>query len=120
MGASESTPSNGIDAEMMDSRRQMKKSFQFNSRNQGEKEDFGSFFNHVSQLVKECGYDDLSDRILRDKIISGSNDGMLRNHLLGIDNLTLDQAKEIATKWGKGKKEGKVLFLMCFRRSFLI
>lgn len=109
MGASESLPQTGNASEIMDSRKQMKKSYQFNTRVQREKEDFNNFYNNVSQLVKECGYGDLADRILRDKIISGSYDGNLRNHLLGTENLTLEQAREEAVKWQRKQKGGKLL-----------
>ncbi|KAL5276120.1 hypothetical protein ACFFRR_001751 [Megaselia abdita] len=104
MGAAESIQSSGGVLETMDNRKQMKKSFQFNKRVQRENEDFNNFLYHVSQLVKECGYGDLTDRILRDKIISGASDGNLQNHLLGIENLTLEEAKTIATKWQKSKR----------------
>lgn len=112
MGASESMPTNESVPEIMDSRKQMKKSFQFNTRMQGENEDFNNFFNNVSQLAKDCGYGDLTDRMLRDKIISGVFDGNLRNHLLGTDNLTLEQAREVAAKWPKNKREGEWFLLL--------
>lgn len=64
----------------------------FNSRRQRPDESFNTFFADLRTLAGSCDYGDLTDQLIRDRIVTGINDNNLRKHLLKEHNLTLQRA----------------------------
>ncbi|XP_026737908.1 uncharacterized protein LOC113501095 isoform X1 [Trichoplusia ni] len=67
----------------------------FFTRNQKENETFDSFFTDIKKLSVECEFGNLSDRMLRDKIVTGIIDKRLKDRLLRESDLTLSKAIQI-------------------------
>ncbi|XP_046384939.1 uncharacterized protein LOC124155265 [Ischnura elegans] len=71
----------------------------FMDRKQNEGETFGQFMTACRKLIKSCNYNDTTDeetveeKILRDKIVHGIRDKVIREGLLRVDNLTLRKAE---------------------------
>lgn len=66
--------------------------FIFNNRKQEEGESFDNFYTQIKKLVKNCAYNDMEDRMLRDRIVMGISDKNLQQKLLEVNDLTLDKA----------------------------
>lgn len=66
--------------------------FKFNNRIQTEGESFDSFYSDLRRLVKNCNFQDLEERMLRDRIVIGIFDKKVQKKLLESSNLTLDLA----------------------------
>lgn len=66
-------------------------SFLFHKRDQKENEPFDNFLMEVTKLVKRCGFTD-ENRMVRDRIVLGTNDKHLQKKLLEIEGLTLQKA----------------------------
>ena len=64
----------------------------FNSCVQGNGETFDSFLGKLRQLSRTCEYGQLTDELLKDRIVIGIMDNNLRARLLREEDLTLDKA----------------------------
>lgn len=64
--------------------------FVFNKLNQTEGESFDQFFTKIKNQSKKCEFGDLSDSLLRDKIIIGIYSDSVREKLLAESDPTLD------------------------------
>lgn len=67
----------------------------FNTRNQGENEPFAQFYSDLKHKAYQCGYGDLTDELLRDRIVTGICDDILRKQLLKVTDLTLVKAVQM-------------------------
>ena len=71
------------------------KIFEFNKRKQEEGVSFDSFLLDLRKLVKPCEYKD-EDRMLKDKIVIGTNNSKLQKKLLETEKLDLTKTITIA------------------------
>ena len=91
----------------------------FNTCNQKEKEPFDSYYIRLRKLVstaeysfkcKQCNtYNDLSDEFLKDRIVCGTNNGVVREQLLSIQDLNLDKCLDTCRAAEISKKQGKAM-----------
>lgn len=63
------------------------------------------YFYRLEILAKHCDYNDMTNDLIRDRFIIGINDTKLREKLLEVENLTLDDLIEIANITIKKKIE---------------
>ena len=63
---------------------------------QGETESVDSFITDLYTLVKHCGYNDLHDRMIRDRIFVGIHDGQVSERMQMEADLTLEKAVSLA------------------------
>lgn len=66
--------------------------FVFNQCVQEEGEMYDHFLTRAKTLIKSCGYGEQEDSLLKDRIVIGVRDKKLRDSLLRVDNLKLEQA----------------------------
>ncbi|XP_018364353.1 PREDICTED: uncharacterized protein LOC108762049 [Trachymyrmex cornetzi] len=78
---------------------------QFNNLRQTEGETFDSFLTKARTQIKDCGYNQLADELLRDKIIFGVQSKTLQQRLLEEDNLTLERTVGICKAWERATKQ---------------
>ena len=69
-------------------------SYRFNKADQTETENIETYITRLRQLVKGCNYGELTDRMIRDRIVAGIRDDELRRKLLEERDLTLKIAVE--------------------------
>lgn len=67
----------------------------FNQRNQKENEPFSNWLTDLKNLVKHCEYKDLTDSMLKDRIVWGVLDKRLKQTLRCKPNLTLQEVIDI-------------------------
>ncbi|XP_063955531.1 uncharacterized protein K02A2.6-like [Lytechinus pictus] len=63
----------------------------FNSRNQRSDETFSAYLTDLKVLISDCEFQTLEGEMLRDRIVCGIYDQGLREKLLQIENLSLQQ-----------------------------
>lgn len=68
---------------------------QFFQRTQKQNETFNEFLTDLKKLSLDCAFGDMKDSLVRDRIISGINDTLLKNRLLREENLTLEKCTQI-------------------------
>lgn len=71
-------------------------SFVFHGRNQAIGEPFDQFLINLKKLSRTCGFGDLENRMLRDRIVCGVADKNLQKRLLEADKLDYKKAVEMA------------------------
>lgn len=76
-------------------RNEVYESFIFHSRSQGEGEPFDNFLMDVKKTVRKCGFEN-ENRMVRDRIVLGTNDKKLQRKLLDTANLTMEMAIDFA------------------------
>ena len=69
-------------------------SYRFNKCDQTDSENIETYVTRLRQLAKGCHYGELSDRLIRDRIVAGVRDDELRKKLLEERDLTLKLAIE--------------------------
>lgn len=67
----------------------------FNQRNQKEKEPFQNWLTDLKNLVKSCEYKELTDSMIKDRIVWGVFDKRLKQTLRGKPNLTLQEVIDV-------------------------
>lgn len=70
-------------------------SFLFFNRNQSSGEPFDNFLMALKKMVRNCGFGDQEDRMIRDRIVMGTCNKALQKKLLEKDDLDLHKAIEI-------------------------
>lgn len=70
-------------------------SYFFFTRNQKEDESLSEYILALKKLSASCGFGNLQDRLIKDKIVCGVRDSRLKERLLKEDNLTLDTCAKI-------------------------
>ncbi|XP_077511488.1 uncharacterized protein LOC144121920 [Amblyomma americanum] len=66
----------------------------FRSRIQAEGEPFEQFLRDLRKLAQSCNFSTLSDGMIRDQIVFGTNNPKLRKKLFKVENLTLLKAEQ--------------------------
>ena len=66
--------------------------YQFHKRHQDLHERFDNFVGDLRRLAKNCAFGDVSDSMIRDRIVVGIRDDAIRQKLLQIPDLTLTRA----------------------------
>lgn len=67
----------------------------FFARNQKEGESFDTFLTDLKKLSASCGFGDLRDSLIKDRIISGINNKCLKDRLLREDTMTLEKCVKL-------------------------
>lgn len=70
-------------------------SFNFHNRSQAHGEPFDTFLIDVKKMVRRCGFQN-ENRMVRDRIVLGTNDKKLQKKLLDTMNLTMEMAIDMA------------------------
>ena len=81
--------------------------YKFNKRIQQQGESFDSFLTDLRQLVKTCEYGDLTESLIKDRVVIGIFDDCLRERLLRQKDLTLKTAAEISRSFELSKVQLK-------------
>lgn len=71
-------------------------SYVFNKRDQLKGEPVDSFVTDILDMSKHCNYGELTDRMVRDRIVVGTNCSRTRDKLMNKKNLTLSDAISVA------------------------
>ena len=82
--------------------------YKFNTAVQGE-DNIDAYLNRLRHLVSTCGFNDLTDALIRDRIVIGINDQGLRKRLLREKDLTLDKAVDICRAAEQAQIQMKLL-----------
>ncbi|KAG1676793.1 hypothetical protein GQR58_014105 [Nymphon striatum] len=69
--------------------------FKFHKRVQATSEPFEAFISDLRRLIKTCNFGNMESRILRDQIVFGVQNELLRSKLLEVRQLTLDQCVDM-------------------------
>lgn len=81
----------------------------FNKRKQEEGEPVDAFITDLYALAEHCGYSDLHDEMIRDRIVVGLRDANLSEKLQFDDKLTLDTAVKKAREAEAVKQQQSVV-----------
>ena len=65
--------------------------YNFKTRNQRPGEGFESHYTELKNTVKDCEFGSLEDNLLRDRLVCGIIDEILREKLLQVEDLTLEK-----------------------------
>lgn len=71
-------------------------SYVFQRRCQGVNEPFDQFYMDIKKLIRTCGYGEMENRMLRDRIVCGVADKNLQKRLLEADKLDCEKAVDMA------------------------
>ena len=83
--------------------------YTFGYRTQRESESIQEYIAALQQLASNCDFGQFLPHALRDRLIAGTKYPDIRSKLLGITDLTWDQAKEVALQVESIKLQSKVL-----------
>ena len=81
--------------------------YKFNKRIQHQGESFDAFLTDLRQLVKTCDYGDLTESLIKDRVVIGIFDDCLRERLLRQKDLTLKTAAEMCRSFELSKVQLK-------------
>ncbi|XP_037574284.1 uncharacterized protein LOC119456528 [Dermacentor silvarum] len=90
-------------------RNEIAQSYKFFSRNQMPEEPVRDFLVAIRQLADTCNFGTSLDRMLRDRIVCGLQDNLVRRQLLAKSSLTRGEAEEIALAVEMAKENVKTL-----------
>ena len=65
--------------------------YNFNTRNQRSGEGFESYHTELTNTVKDCEFGSLEDNNLRERLVGGIIDEIVREKLLQVEDLTLEK-----------------------------
>ena len=77
----------------------------FNRRVQNDNESVEEFINSLHVLAEHCGYGDLHDQMIRDRIVVGLEDGNVSQRLQLDPDLTLKKAQDIVRETDAVKRQ---------------
>lgn len=69
--------------------------YKFNNRNQHIGEPFDNFLVDIKKMVRKCNFEN-NDRMVRDRIVMGTNDSQLQKRLLEVEKLDLEKTIDMA------------------------
>ena len=70
--------------------------YRFNNRNQEPGENISTYLTELRTIAKNCAHDTITpDEILRDRLVLGIRDDRVRERLLRLNDLSLQQAVDI-------------------------
>ena len=81
----------------------------FNSRAQEKLETVDQYVTELKLISKNCGYGELENQLLHDRVICGIHSDEVRQHLLRADDLTLDKCLRICHPYEQTKKGVQIL-----------
>ncbi|KAK5645550.1 hypothetical protein RI129_006850 [Pyrocoelia pectoralis] len=84
-------------------------SFKFHQQTQKQEESFDHFLTELRKQTKLCEFGDQEERMIRDRIVFGTNDVALQERLLRLSDLTLIMATNQARAAEAGKIQIKAL-----------
>ena len=84
-----------LDAYIIGETNEIYERFKFNKREQKEDESVDTYVTALKELIRSCSYGDLSDSLLRDRIVIGISDNTVRKSLLQKRKLTLNDAVDM-------------------------
>ena len=84
-----------LDAYIIGETNEIYERFKFNKREQKEDESVDTYVTALKELIRSCSYGDLSDSLLRDRIVIGIIDNTVRKSLLQKRKLTLNDAVDM-------------------------
>jgi hypothetical protein len=70
--------------------------YKFNTRNQNDGETIDQYVTELKRLAKDCVYGGLTDEMIRDRIVCGTNNPQIKEKLLQAEDLDLNKALTIA------------------------
>ena len=83
--------------------------YRFNSRAQGKLETVDQYVTELKLISKNCGYGELENQLLRDRVICGIHLNEVRQHLLRVDDLNLEKCLKICRSYEQTKKSVQIL-----------
>lgn len=81
----------------------------FFTRNQGASENIDSYVTELRLLAKTCNFGTLRDSLIRDRIVCGGNNTIMRERLLREKNLTLDTCLQLCRAAELSKENVKTI-----------
>ena len=84
-----------LDAYIIGETNEIYERFKFNKREQKEDESIDTYVTALKELIRSCSYGDLSDSLLRDRIVIGISDNTVKKSLLQKRKLTLNDAVDM-------------------------
>ncbi|GAB1597566.1 hypothetical protein Ahia01_000033100, partial [Argonauta hians] len=82
-------------------------SYRFHLRKQEHSENIETYITALRRLAKNCNFGELTSRMIRDQVVVGVTDDMLREKLLADKKLTLDKCLQIGRAHETSKKQTK-------------
>ena len=70
--------------------------YKFNTRSRNHGETIDQYVTELKRLAKDCAYGELSDEMIRDRIVCGTNNSQIKEKLLQAEELDLNKALTIA------------------------
>ena len=70
--------------------------YKFNTRSQNDGETIDQYVTELKRLAKDISYGELSDEMIRDRIVWGTNNSQIKEKLLQAEELDLNKALTIA------------------------
>ena len=70
------------------------KRYRFNSRAQGKLETVDQYVTELKLILKNCGYREMENQLLRNRVICGIHSDEVRQYLHRIDDLKLEEVPE--------------------------
>ena len=66
--------------------------YRFNTQVQDKGEQIDRYITDLRLIAKNCSFGELEDKLIRDRIVCGINSDDVKQHLLRVQDLTLDKA----------------------------
>ena len=83
--------------------------YNFNTRNQRPGEGFESYYTELRNTVKDCEFGSLEENLLRDRLVCGIIDEIVREKLLQVEDLTLEKCVDKCRLFESSAKQLKTL-----------
>ena len=83
--------------------------YRFNSRAQGKLETVDHYVTELELISKNCGCGELENQLLPDRVICGIHSDEVKQHLLQVDDLTLEKCLKICRSYEQTKKSVQIL-----------
>ena len=83
--------------------------YRFNSRAQGKFETVDQYVTELKLIAKNCSFGDLESQLIRDRVVCGIHSDEVRQHLLRVDELTLDKCLKVCRAYEQTKKSVEIL-----------
>jgi hypothetical protein len=80
-------------------------SYKFHSRKQDVDESIEAYIAALRQLAKTCNYGEIEERLIRDQVVIGVKEDVLREKLLETKDLTLDKCLKIGRAFESSKTQ---------------
>ena len=81
--------------------------YRFNTHIQESSEIIDQYVTELKLIAKNCGYGELEDQLIRDRIVCGIKSETVKQCLLHVENLTLDKAISICRAEEQSKKDAQ-------------